>query len=141
MRDHNYGAERRRAWAHAHAISEVMGIRSSEAYRWLKHWRTSNVNLIRLGEGDDPGLIAKAYWVMSRFGWKPRLSEAAKISSIERSVQKARRAMQSEQEDVIQLRQRVQIMLWAIGKCGTLEKAQQAWDRAVIAISEEAETD
>ena len=61
---HNDGKASKRSWVVAHAIAEVLGIRSSDARSWVKHWRRADLPILGLMEGDDPGLIVWARKVM-----------------------------------------------------------------------------
>lgn len=123
-----------RSWVEAHAVAEVLSVRSSDARSWLKHFRQAGVSIQRLMEG-EASAVAEARKVIADMG-EP-IKETGQ-SPIQRSAAKAKRALAKGDEEAATMRQKVQIMLWALGKCGTANLAIEALHRALVAAGESA---
>jgi len=123
----------RRRWKLAHAVAEVLGVGAGVAWKWIRTLRAEGIDVQKLAEGEDAETISRAREVMKGERLPPKEKH---VPPIKRSARKARRAMGDEEHVEITRRQRVQIMLWAIGKCGSAELATDALERAVSALED-----
>lgn len=115
-------------WKRARKIAEALGCGSKVAWNWMRTLKAKGVDLKKLEESDAEE-IKKAKEVMQGERLKKKW-----ISPDEKAV--TRTIEETELGPKTTLRQRVRIMLWAVGKCGSIELAQEALDRTKLALSD-----
>jgi len=137
MKDKNWAAPyhvrtTRERWKVAHAVANVMGCGSREAWDWMRTLHANGVNLRRLAEADVIE-VDKARKIMVE-GVKLPPKEKWE-SPVKKSARKALRVLKEQGPEFATIAQ-VQIMCWALGKIGSPSRARDALERAIKAVEE-----
>ena len=122
-------------WVLAHEIAEVLGVGARVAWDWIRTLRREGVDLGKLCEADVEQVdLARAIMAtLERLAPKTQW-----VSPLVRSTRRAFRFLVDPADGYRagSARARTQIMLWAIGRCGSISDARKAFEKAISLIDD-----